>query len=326
MSFIMDLNAIHENVRPKLEKVNCVIQTALNSPVHLVEEIGHYITHSGGKRLRPILAILAAESFSYQGTDHLKLAAIIELIHTSTLLHDDVVDDSALRRGRRTSNAVFGNSASVLVGDFLYSRSFQLMVELESLTIIKILSQCTKTLAEGEVLQLTSAYDPEISETIYRQTVYCKTASLFEATTYLSALIAQSSVEHSEQMKIYGKHLGMAFQMIDDLLDYTATDDNFGKQLGNDLAEGKMTMPMIYALRTTTDKDRQKLIRILTAKSSENLSCVIAILKETHALEYTQKQAELEAELAIAALSNIPDSPAKQALITLAKVSTQRSS
>lgn len=321
----MDLEAIRQLSNSDMQSVNKLIYKQLESDVALINQLGFYIINSGGKRLRPLLSVLAARALNYQGEDHLKLAAIIEFIHTASLLHDDVVDESTLRRGRETANELFGNSASVLVGDFLYTRSFQLMTELNSLKILKILADTTNVLAEGEVLQLVNCNDPKTSEQSYMRVIYCKTAKLFEAATQLAAVITNCEPEIESALADYGKYLGTAFQLTDDLLDYTAQADELGKNIGDDLSEGKPTLPLIYAL-TYGDEKTKSLIKQAVENKNEihNIEEIIDGLKQCGALDYTQQRAEKEAEKAINALGVIPESDYKSALIALAHLSVNR--
>lgn len=306
--------------------VNQHIFSQLSSEVALINQLGIYIVNSGGKRLRPLLAVLAARALGYQGQQHITLATIVEFIHTATLLHDDVVDESLLRRGKETANAVFGNQASVLVGDFLYTRAFQLMVSLDKMQIMQILADATNIIAEGEVLQLMNVNDPETSEQSYMQVIYCKTAKLFEAATQLAAILANQSESVVNAMKLYGMHLGTAFQLIDDVLDYQADADELGKNIGDDLAEGKPTLPLIYALRHTSGDDQQ-LLRdaIEQANGMQHLERIMAILERTKAFDYTRSMAEQEAEKARQSIAFLPQSGYKDALLTLADIAVQRS-
>ncbi|GIU11802.1 MULTISPECIES: octaprenyl diphosphate synthase [unclassified Shewanella] len=322
----MDLNAIRQLTDSDMQAVNQLIYKQLESDVALINQLGFYIINGGGKRLRPLLSILAARAIDYKGDSHLKLAAIIEFIHTASLLHDDVVDESTLRRGRKTANALFGNSASVLVGDFLYTRSFQMMTELKCLDVLEILADATNVLAEGEVLQLMNCNDPDTTEDSYMRVIYCKTAKLFEAATRLAGLLADSPIEVQTALADYGKFLGTAFQLTDDLLDYTAETEELGKNIGDDLAEGKPTLPLIFAMANGNDTEKA-LIREAIEKGdgTEHIDVILAALKNCGALEYTEQRAIEESEKAIAALSIIPDSDYKTALISLAKIATQRS-
>ncbi|MGS0674386.1 octaprenyl diphosphate synthase [Shewanella sp. 0m-4] len=322
----MDLNAIRQLTDSDMQAVNQLIYKQLESDVALINQLGFYIINGGGKRLRPLLSILAARAIDYKGESHLKLAAIIEFIHTASLLHDDVVDESMLRRGRKTANALFGNSASVLVGDFLYTRSFQMMTELKCLDVLEILADATNVLAEGEVLQLMNCNDPDTTEDSYMRVIYCKTAKLFEAATRLAGLLADSPIEVQTALAEYGKYLGTAFQLTDDLLDYTAETEELGKNIGDDLAEGKPTLPLIFAMANGNDTEKT-LIREAIEKGdgTEHIEVILAALKNCGALEYTEKRAIEESDKAIAALAIIPESDYKEALISLARIATQRS-
>ena len=322
----MDLNAIRQLADSDMQDVNKLIYAQLESDVALINQLGFYIINVGGKRMRPLLSILAARAIDYQGEAHLKLAAIIEFIHTASLLHDDVVDESMLRRGRETANALFGNSASVLVGDFLYTRSFQMMTELGSMKVLEMLADATNVLAEGEVLQLMNCNDPDTSEASYMRVIYCKTAKLFEAATRLAGVLADSPIEIQTALANYGKYLGTAFQLTDDLLDYTADTEELGKNIGDDLAEGKPTLPLIYAIANGTEKE-QALIRkaVELGDGTQNIEEILTALKNCGALEYTLNRALEESDKAIEALACIPDSNYKQALISLAKIAVERS-
>lgn len=321
----MNIKNIQELAHKDMTAVNDLIFSKLHSDVALINQLGVYIVNGGGKRMRPMLTVLAANALGYQGTQHLQLAAIIEFIHTSTLLHDDVVDESNMRRGRETANALFGNSASVLVGDFLYSRSFQMMSELSNLRIMDILSDATNIIAEGEVLQLMNCNDPDTTEESYMQVIYCKTAKLFEAATRLAAVIAEQDEATESAMQRYGMHLGTAFQLVDDIMDYTADAQEMGKNVGDDLAEGKPTLPLLYAM-AKGNLAQKKLIRsaIENGDGMDHLDDILAAMKQTGSLIYTQKKAEQEADKAINALVDLPDSAFKQALIALAHIAANR--
>ncbi|MEC4727260.1 octaprenyl diphosphate synthase [Shewanella sp. D64] len=321
----MDLNAIRQLADNDMNNVNKLIYKQLESDVALINQLGFYIINGGGKRMRPLLSILAARAVNYEGEAHLKLAAIIEFIHTASLLHDDVVDESLLRRGRETANALFGNSASVLVGDFLYTRSFQMMTELGSMEILEVLADATNVLAEGEVLQLMNCNDPNTTEESYMRVIYCKTAKLFEAATRLAGVLANSSNEIQAALAAYGKYLGTAFQLTDDLLDYTADTEELGKNIGDDLAEGKPTLPLIYAISHGSDAQKL-LIRTAIEKGdgTDSIEPILAALEDCGALEYTFKRAQEESDKAIEALSILPESDYKQALISLAKIAVAR--
>jgi octaprenyl-diphosphate synthase len=322
----MDLKNIQQLSQEDMSSVNDLIYSQLQSDVALINQLGIYIVNGGGKRMRPMLTVLAAQALNYQGKDHISIAAIIEFIHTATLLHDDVVDESNMRRGRETANALFGNSASVLVGDFLYTRSFQMMTKLNNMQIMDILSDATNIVAEGEVLQLMNCNDPDTTEESYLEVIYCKTAKLFEAATRLAAVISNQSNAIENAMLDYGKYLGTAFQLVDDIMDYTADAKAMGKNVGDDLAEGKPTLPLLYAMQHGTPEQTQ-LIRdaIEHCNGMDNLDAILQAMNDTGSLEYTQKKAEEAADQAITALSIIPDSEHKQALIALAHVAANRS-
>jgi octaprenyl-diphosphate synthase len=322
----MTLDEIRLLSQQDMAAVNEHIFSQLNSDVALINQLGIYIVNSGGKRLRPLLAVLAARALGYQGSQHVTLATIIEFIHTATLLHDDVVDESMLRRGKETANAVFGNQASVLVGDFLYTRAFQLMVSLERMRVMQILADATNVIAEGEVLQLMNVNDPDTTEQSYMQVIYCKTARLFEAATELAAVLADKDAATTEAMRQYGLHLGTAFQLIDDVLDYQADVAELGKNIGDDLAEGKPTLPLIHALKHGTETQKM-LIReaIMECNGLQHLDSIMAAMKDTDAFGYTRRLAEQEAELAKQAIAFLADSPYKEALLTLADIAVERS-
>ncbi|WP_133405848.1 octaprenyl diphosphate synthase [Parashewanella tropica] len=321
----MDLQAIRALTEDDMQAVNQLIYNQLESDVALINQLSFYIVNSGGKRLRPLLSVLASKAVGYEGNDHLKLAAIVEFIHTASLLHDDVVDESSMRRGRQTANALFGNSASVLVGDFLYTRSFQMMTELNSLKVLRILADTTNVLAEGEVMQLMNLNEPDTSEDNYMRVIYCKTARLFEAATQLAGVLQNVDEATEKALGEYGKFLGTAFQITDDLLDYTADSEELGKNIGDDLAEGKPTLPLIYAL-AHGDEQEKSLIKgvIEKADGSKVIDQVLEALKRTGALEYTEKRANEEAQKAISALEVLPESEYKQALLALAHLSVAR--
>lgn len=322
----MTLDEIQQLSAADMAAVNQHIFAQLNSDVALINQLGIYIVNSGGKRLRPLLAVLAARALGYQGEQHISTAAIIEFIHTSTLLHDDVVDESTLRRGKETANALFGNQASVLVGDFLYSRSFQMMVSLQSMRVMQVLADATNIIAEGEVLQLMNVNDPDTTEHSYMQVIYCKTAKLFEAATQLAAVISAQPEAIEQAMKAYGMHLGTAFQLIDDVLDYQADASELGKNIGDDLAEGKPTLPLIYALQKG-NSTQQQLIReaITEGNGMQHLDAIMAALEETGAFTYTRNIAKQEALKAQQALALLPASPYKNALSALADIAVSRS-
>jgi len=315
-----------ELARDDMEAVDRLISTSLESDVALVSQVSQYIVTSGGKRLRPLLVLLAARALGYEGEQHVRSAAIIEFIHTATLLHDDVVDSSARRRGRDTANTVFGNQASVLVGDFLYSRAFQMMVDIDSMHVMQILSDATNTIAAGEVMQLMSVHDPDTTEDSYRQVIYRKTARLFEAGAQIAAVLAGRNPGDEAAMITYGQNLGAAFQLVDDALDYNASADELGKNLGDDLAEGKATLPLIRAMQQAVPEDKELIRNAIVEGGLDQLEKITTIIETTGALEYTARRAQEAADTAIAALSDIPDSDHKQALIAVAEFSIQRRS
>ncbi len=320
----MDLAQIRGLVSVDTAAVNQIICEKLASDVALIGDLGTYIVDSGGKRLRPLLLLLAAHACRYEGRQHLNLAAVIEFIHTATLLHDDVVDTSELRRGRKTANAIWGNQASVLVGDFLYSRSFQMMVETNSMKVMDILSNTTNAIAEGEVLQLVQAHDADTTETKYMDVIRRKTAKLFEAATQLGAVLGKQpeSVEHA--MIDYGLHLGTAFQLIDDVLDYSADPMKTGKNLGDDLAEGKPTLPLIHALNKGSREHAELVRSAIENGGRENIDGVRSAIESTNAIAYTAGVARREADAAIQALAPVPETKYKEALYALAEFSVSR--
>ena len=323
---VMDLKTINTLSEPDMQAVNQLIQQQVASDVVLINQLGFYIVNSGGKRLRPLLTVLAARALGIKNDAHHALAAIIEFIHTATLLHDDVVDESTMRRGRETANAVFGNQASVLVGDFLYSRAFQMMVGLQRMRVMDILSDATNRIAQGEVMQLMNCNDPNTTEASYLDVIYSKTARLFEAATQLAAVLTEQNEQIEHAMLNYGKHLGTAFQLIDDVLDYTAEEDEMGKKAGDDLAEGKPTLPLLHAMWNTTD-DNAALIKsaIENADGMAHFDTILKIMASTGSIEYTQELAIEESKKAKKALSVIPESEYKQALIGLADLAVNRS-
>ncbi|EPW6851823.1 octaprenyl diphosphate synthase [Vibrio parahaemolyticus] len=321
----MDFKTIQALTADDMAKVNETIQTQLNSDVSLINQLGFYIVSGGGKRLRPLLAILSARALGYQGTGHTMAAAFIEFIHTATLLHDDVVDESDMRRGKATANAAFGNAASVLVGDFIYTRSFQMMTELGSMKILQLMSNAVNVIAEGEVQQLMNCNDPDTTEESYMQVIYSKTARLFESATQIGAIL-NDAPEHVElALQNYGKYLGTAFQLIDDVMDYTSDGEDMGKNVGDDLAEGKPTLPLLHAMRNTTPENALMIREAIEkANGMERLDEILAVMKEAGSLEYTTQKALEEADKAIAELKVLPESEYKEALITLAHVAVKR--
>ncbi|MEL7293880.1 MAG: octaprenyl diphosphate synthase [Pseudomonadota bacterium] len=323
----MDFKAIQALTADDMAKVNETIHAQLNSDVSLINQLGFYIVSGGGKRIRPLLAVISARALGYQGEAHTTAAAFIEFIHTATLLHDDVVDESDMRRGKATANAAFGNAASVLVGDYIYTRSFQMMTELGSLRILKLMSDAVNVISEGEVQQLMNCNDPNTTEESYMQVIYSKTARLFEAATQIGAILSDAPEEVELALQNYGKYLGTAFQLIDDVMDYTSDGKEMGKNVGDDLAEGKPTLPLLYAMRHGTF-EQAEMIReaIEKANGMERLHDIMATMEQTGSLDYTRQKAYQEADKAIAELDILPESPYKQALVTLAHMSVHRNS
>ena len=309
-----------------MEAVNSLIRQRLASNVVLINQISAHIIGSGGKRLRPMLHLLAARACAYRGNGHVLLAALIEFIHTSTLLHDDVVDESDLRRGRKTANAVWGNAASVLVGDFLYSRSFQMMVELDDMRIMRILADTTNRIAEGEVLQLLNIGNADTTEQAYLDVIERKTAVLFSAATRLGAVLAGLPTEQEEALAQYGLDLGYAFQIADDVLDYVSDADTLGKNIGDDLAEGKPTLPVIHAIANSSPGQAASLRRAIESGGLDSLDNIIAAIRDSGAIEHARSRAEHYAQAARSTLSALPASPARDALSLLADYSVNRSS
>jgi octaprenyl-diphosphate synthase len=315
----LSIDHIKKLIGPDMEAMDEVIRVKLHSDVVLVRQVGEYIINSGGKRLRPALVILSSGAFGYAGKYHHNLAAIIEFIHTATLLHDDVVDASELRRSKATANALFGNAASVLVGDFLYSRAFQMMVDVNNMRIMQVLADATNTIAEGEVLQLLNCRNPDVDEENYLQVIRYKTAKLFEAATRLGGILSNVSPKEEESMASYGMHLGTAFQLTDDMLDYSGDYHDTGKNLGDDLAEGKPTLPLIYAMRTGSKEQAEIVSKAIQNGGGEGvLEAVLQVIHETGALGYTRKKAEAESSMAAEAISLLPDSHYKECLLQLA--------
>ena len=324
----MDIDQIRDLSNDDMQAVNQLIQQQVDSEVALINQLGFYIVNSGGKRLRPLLTVLSARAMGIDNNDHHTLAAIVEFIHTATLLHDDVVDESTMRRGRETANAIFGNQASVLVGDFLYTRSFQMMVSLKRMRVMEILSEATNQIAEGEVLQLMNCNDASTTEARYFDVIYGKTARLFEAATQLAAVLTDQDEHIEHAMQEYGKHLGTAFQLADDILDYMADSEEMGKNAGDDLAEGKPTLPLLYAMWHAKNEDDKALIQEAIEQSNglPHLSRIQGIMEETGALDYTRECAQKEVQMAIDSLNAVEDSEYKEALIALAHISIERTS
>ena len=320
----MSIESIRNVIASDMSAVDNVIQQKLHSKVALVRQVSEYIIHSGGKRLRPALVILAAGLFDYKGSHHHNLAAVVEFIHTATLLHDDVVDESALRRNQATANALFGNAASVLVGDFLYSRAFQMMVEVENMRIMEVLADATNTIAEGEVLQLINCRDPNVEEENYLQVIRFKTAKLFEAAARLGAILGGATLVEEEALATYGMHLGTAFQLVDDVLDYSGNDQDTGKNLGDDLMEGKPTLPLIFAIRSGTPEQVNTIRNAIENGGKDGFEPILKIIQESGALNYAKQCAQNEANLASSAITPIRDSIYKQCLLELAEFAVTR--
>ncbi|MFZ4528516.1 MAG: octaprenyl diphosphate synthase [Undibacterium curvum] len=304
--------------------VNQVIRQQLYSEVALVNQIAEYIISAGGKRIRPVLVLLIANAYGYQGKHHFDLAAIVEFIHTATLLHDDVVDESSLRRGRQTANAMFGNAASVLVGDFLYSRAFQMMVSIQSMRVMQILADATNVIAEGEVLQLLNMHDPDVSEERYLQVIRSKTAKLFEAAAEIGALIAGANDAQISAAGEYGRSIGTAFQLIDDVLDYSGNADDIGKNVGDDLREGKPTLPLIYLMKNGSDAERQLVRTCIEQGDESQFNAILQAITDSGALEYTRNKAVTAAELARQSVADLPESAYKSALLALTQFAVTR--
>jgi len=321
----MQLDEIRTLVRPDLDSIDAVIRVRMRSTVGLVDQVADYIIGGGGKRLRPLIVVLAARACGYNGSSHIDAAAFIEFIHTATLLHDDVVDGSAKRRGRATANALYGNQATVLVGDFVYSRAFQMMAEIGSQRVIEIMSEATNVIAEGEVLQLMNAHDPETTQARYLEVIYRKTAKLFEAGAEVAAVLAGASPSLQQALAAYGKHLGAAYQLVDDVLDYRSDPALLGKNLGDDLAEGKPTLPLIHALKSTADPATQEMMRAAIRDGGlAQLSPVLAAIESTGALEYTRRLAQDEADQALVALRALPETPYKKGLTSIVRFVVER--
>ncbi len=321
----MALDKINALIGPDMKSVDAVIRQRLHSDVVLVRQVAEYIISSGGKRLRPVLVLLAAGAMGYKGVNHHELAAVVEFIHTATLLHDDVVDESELRRGRETANNLFGNAASVLVGDFLYSRAFQMMVSVGNMRIMQVLADATNIIAEGEVLQLMNCHDADVDEERYLQVIRYKTAKLFQAAARLGAILGGATPEVEEGLAAYGMHLGTAFQLVDDVLDYSADEAETGKHLGDDLAEGKPTLPLIYVMQNGSPEQAACVRRAIEEGGRDDFPAVLEAIRATGALEHTLKQAKLESEVAVRALQALPASQYKDSLVELSVFAVTRS-
>ncbi|QOY95501.1 octaprenyl diphosphate synthase [Massilia sp. UMI-21] len=317
-------NTIAQSIATDMEAVNAVIRQRLHSEVSLVNQIAEYIISAGGKRIRPVLVLLLANAYGYKGSAHHELAAVVEFIHTATLLHDDVVDESSMRRGRQTANALFGNAASVLVGDFLYSRSFQMMVGLNDMRVMRILSDATNVIAEGEVLQLLNMHDPDVTHESYLKVIRSKTAKLFEAAAELGALVGGGDDDAIAAAGEYGRSLGTAFQLIDDVLDYAGDAAEIGKNLGDDLREGKPTLPLIWLMENGTQEQRQLVRNCIEHGDEEQFEAVLAAVTSSGALDYTRRQAEQAAERAAEAIAGLPDNVYKSSLLQLCSFAVDR--
>ncbi len=321
----MDIQGIRKLIEDDFKATDQLILSRLKSDVALINQVGHYIVRSGGKRLRPLIVLLSAKALNYEGKLHIDLAAIVEFIHTATLLHDDVVDGSDQRRSQHTANAVWGNAASVLVGDFLYSRAFEMMVTVDSMKVMDLFSTATNKIAEGEVLQLLNCNDPNTSEARYREVILRKTATLFEAGARLGAIVNETGEEVELALASYGRHLGMAFQIIDDALDYGPTDGDLGKNIGDDLAEGKPTLPLIRAMQVGSNKVKKLLIEVIEHGNKNEINKVRNAIESTDAIAYTMALAKKEAQLAKESLEILPNTEYRKALAEIADFSVERS-
>jgi len=318
------LNGVQDCIAKDMLSVNAVIEKSLYSEVTLVNQVANYIINSGGKRLRPMLVLLSAGLFGPIKPEHHQLAAVVEFIHTATLLHDDVVDESAKRRGQNTANALFGNAASVLVGDFVYSRAFQMMVAVQNMRVMEVLSNATNVIAEGEVLQLLNVHNADISDDAYLKVIHYKTAKLFEAATRLGAIIGNATADEEEALSQYGMHIGTAFQLIDDVLDLSGNVLEIGKNLGDDLNEGKPTLPLLFAMRHGTPAESHAIKHAITHGGLQDFSTILSAVERTGALQHVRLVAEKEAALALVAIQHIADSPYKIALQNSAEFAVKR--
>ncbi|MCK6405638.1 MAG: octaprenyl diphosphate synthase [Rhodocyclaceae bacterium] len=321
----MSLEKLHSLIGTDMQSVDAVIRQRLHSEVVLVRQVAEYIIQSGGKRLRPALVLLSAGALAYRGRFHHDLAAVVEFIHTATLLHDDVVDESALRRGRETANAMFGNAASVLVGDFLYSRAFQMMVAVDDMRVMQVLSDATNIIAEGEVLQLMNCHDADVDEARYLQVIRYKTAKLFEAAAQLGAIIGGASPEQEQGLAAYGMHLGTAFQIIDDVLDYSGAEAETGKHVGDDLAEGKPTLPLIHVMQRGRPEQAALVRSAIEQGGRDAFADVLVAVRESGALDRARRVAEAESALAAEAIACLPASQYKESLLELSAFAVTRS-
>ena len=320
-----DLDLIRGLIAGDMDRVNAEIERRLHTDVVLINQLSHYIVNSGGKRLRPALVLLSAGACSYPGDQHINLAAVVEFIHTACLLHDDVVDASLLRRGKETANQRWGNEASVLVGDFLYSRAFQMLVEVDSMRIMHIMAETTNTIAEGEVQQLLNRHDPDTTQERYLQVIFKKTAKLFEAASQLGAVVSGCSEDRVLAMAAYGRHLGIAYQLIDDVLDYSASSEELGKNIGDDLAEGKPTLPLLYAMAHSPPPQAELIRHAIETGGLNELAAIQSAIEETGAIAYTAQLAREEAAKALAAIADLPRTDYLEALHALARFAVERS-
>jgi octaprenyl-diphosphate synthase len=321
---VLSPESLYAPIADDMRAVDAVIRARLHSDVVLIRQVAEYIIASGGKRLRPALVLLAAGATGYRGTHHHELAAVVEFIHTATLLHDDVVDESEMRRGNKTANALFGNAASVLVGDFLYSRAFQMMVTVDSMRVMQVLADATNTIAEGEVLQLLNCHNADVDAPAYLRVIRYKTAKLFEAGARLGGILGRSAPEVEEGLACYGMHLGTAFQLIDDVLDYSGDEHATGKHLGDDLAEGKPTLPLIHVMQHGSAAQAGLVRHAIEHGGRDDFSSVLAAIRATGALEEATRMAVAEADLAVTALASLPDSTHRESLLELARFSVSR--
>jgi octaprenyl-diphosphate synthase len=322
--FIVTLEQLYALIGPEMQAVDSVIRNRLHSEVVLVRQVAEYIIGSGGKRMRPALVLLAAGAMGYSGRHRHELAAVVEFIHTATLLHDDVVDESALRRGRDTANAMFGNAASVLVGDFLYSRAFQMMVEVDDMRVMRVLSDATNVIAEGEVLQLMNCHDADVDEQRYLQVIRYKTAKLFEAAAQLGAILGGATPAVEKALAAYGMHLGTAFQLVDDVLDYSGEEADTGKHIGDDLAEGKPTLPLIYVMQNGSPEQAACVRRAIEEGGRDDFPAVLAAIRASGALDHARRQAGEEAARAREAIACLGDSQFREALLQLTLFAVER--
>ena len=320
----MSVKQLFEPIAADMQAVDAVIRQRLYSDVVLIRQVAEYIIHSGGKRLRPALVLFTAGAMGYRGTHHHELAAVVEFIHTATLLHDDVVDESDLRRGNKTANALFGNAASVLVGDFLYSRAFQMMVGVDNMRVMRVLADATNVIAEGEVLQLLNCHNADVGVDDYLRVIRFKTAKLFEAASRLGGILGGADEVLESRLASFGMHLGTAFQIIDDVLDYSADEADTGKHLGDDLAEGKPTLPLIHVMLHGTDEQATVVRNAIETGGRDDFAKVLAAIQDTGALEEARRQARAEADLAIEAVSSLPASNFKEALLKLSDFAVER--